>query len=172
MEKSGWFAVHVRPRFEHTVSLRLQQRDIEHYLPCRRISRPSAKGTRSIEVPLLPGYIFCKADSTMYRSLLTIPGILDLTGSGVADAAIFERKISDLKRIIEVGLTIRPWPFTPAGKKVTVGNGPLKGVSGILDNTSAARLLIVSIDPIQRSLAVEVGHHHALSFSAGVGTAA
>jgi len=172
MENTQWFALYVRPRFEHIVSSHLLKRDIDHYLPWRRVTRQLTNGTRSIEVPLLSKHVFCKAHPMLHRSLLTIPGVLDLAGGGVADSAISEQQVNDLKRIVDTGLVVQPWPFTPSGKRVTVGNGLLKGVSGILSDTPSARVLIVSITPIRRSLAVEVDHHYTFSAGAGVGTAA
>jgi len=172
MENSQWFALHVRPRFEPIVSSHLLKREIDHYSPSRRITRETTSGTRSIDVPLLPKYILCKAHPVMHRALLMIPGVLDIAGRGGADSTISEQQINDLKRIVDTGLAVQPWPFTPSGKRVTVGNGPLKGVSGILSDTSSTRLLIVSITPIQRSLAVDVGQHYTFSAGAGVGTAA
>ena len=168
-----WYALHVRPRFEYLVAFRLQQRGVEHYFPLRLITRQSANGQRSIEVPLFPGFVFCKAHPTVHRSLLTIPGILDVVRGSATDAAVSEQSIENLKRIINTGLAVQPWPFTSSGKRVTVGNGPLKGVSGILDDSAPARVVfIVSIDSIRRSLAIEVDHHLTFSSPAGVGTAA
>jgi len=167
VENSDWLALHLRRRFERSVSSHLLKRDIEHYLPWRRVTRQMGNGIRSIEVPLLLGYVFCKAHPVLHRSLLTIPGVLDFAGGGWTNFAISEQKVNDLKRIVEAELAVRPWPFTPTGKKVTIQIGALKGVSGILNDTSSNRVLIVSIVPIRRSIAIEVDHR--CTFSAGTG---
>jgi transcription termination/antitermination protein NusG len=172
MENSSWFVLHVRSRFEHVVSSHLLKRNIDHYLPWRRITRRSANGPRSIEVPLLPKSVFFKAHPMLHPSLLTIPGVLALAGSGGMESAVSERQVSDLKRIVETGSAVHPWPFPPSGKKVTLRSGPLKGVSGILGDTPSARVLIVSIVPLRRSLAVEVDHHYTFCGGAGVCTVA
>jgi transcription antitermination factor NusG len=157
MERFEWYALHVRPRFEKVVAGCLQEYQIENYLPLRRLTRQSAASMGSIELPLLPGYIFCKVPPSVLRSLITIPGVLDVAGDAHSNSAISEEKIRDFRRIIDVGLTVQPWPFTRSEKTVMIENGPLKGVSGILEDTPAARVLIVSIDLIQRSVAVKVG---------------
>jgi len=172
MERFEWYALHVRPRFEKVVAARLHEYQIENYLPLRRLTRQSAGSMGSIELPLLPGYIFCKAPPSILQFLFTIPGVLDVAGGAHSTSAISEEKISDFKRIIDAGLTVQPWPFTPSEKTVTMENGPLKGVSGVLEDTPAARVLIVSIDLIRRSVAVQVDHHPTFSSGTGVGTAA
>jgi transcription antitermination factor NusG len=173
MEKCEWYALHVRPRFEYLVAFRLKQRGVEHYFPSRLITRQSDNGPRSIEVPLFPGFVFCKAHPAVHRSLLTIPGILDIVrGTATTDGTVSEQSIENLKRIVNAGLAVQPWPFTSSGKRVTVGKGPLKGVSGILDDSAPARVFIVSIDSICRSLAIEVDHQLTFSSGARVGTAA
>jgi transcription antitermination factor NusG len=171
MERLEWYALHVRTRFEQAVSFRLHEHEIENYLPLRRLTRQSAGNMRSIELPLLPRYIFCKATPAILRSLPAIPGILDVAGGPNPNSAISEQKMSDFKGIIDAGLAVEPWPFTANGKTVTMQNGPLKGVTGILDDTADPRVLIVSIDLIRRSVAVKVDHH-TFSSSAGVVTAA
>ena len=172
MERFEWYALHVRPRFGKVVAFRLHEHQIENYLPLRRLARQSAGSISSIELPLFPGYIFCKALPAILPCLRAIPGILDVAGGAYPNSAISEQKIRDFKRIVDAGLAVQPWPFTPSGKTVTIENGPLKGVTGILDDTPAARVLIVSIDLIRRSVAVEVDHHHTFSSGTGVGTAA
>jgi transcription antitermination factor NusG len=154
MSQSEWYALRVRRRFERIVAVRLEQQNIEHYLPLRRIVRQcGAALTRALELPLLPGYVFCKASPEMQRSLLTVPGVL----SALRDAPALDRKIADLKRISQSGLTLLQWPFTEKGNAVTVEAGTLKGITGVLSSgTSDKPVLIVSIDTIRRSVGVRL----------------
>jgi hypothetical protein len=107
MEKPEWYALYVRARFERVAAVHLRSRNIEHYLPLRRVTHQLASGTRSIELPVLPGYLFCKTHARMRSSLLTIPGVL-----GVAADAISDEKISELHRIIRTGLDVQQWRLT------------------------------------------------------------
>ena len=102
MQESEWYALHVRPRFELVAAFYLHSRNIEQYLPLRRVTRQLANGTRSIELPLLPGYVFCKASPRMLSSLLTIPGVMHIAADRISD-----QKISELKRVIRAGLLRR-----------------------------------------------------------------
>src|SRR5215510_13116158 len=110
MHKSEWYALCVRPRFERVAASHLQSRNIEQYLPLRRITRQLVNGPRSIELPLLPGYVFCKTQAWMRCSLLSIPGVLYVAPGGISD-----QKISEIKRTLQTGLNVQQWQFTPTG---------------------------------------------------------
>src|SRR5689334_23241813 len=98
MEKSEWYALHVRPFFERVGAFHLKKQNIEHYLPLRRVTRQSS--IRSIELPLLPGYLFCCVQTSQSRSLWMIPGVLDVLGVP-ADRAILSQQVRDLKRLVD-----------------------------------------------------------------------
>jgi len=160
MHKSEWYALCVRPRFERVAASHLQSRNIEQYLPLRRVTRQLDTGTRSIELPLLPGYVFCKPQAWMRYSLLSIPGVLY-----VAPGEISDQKISEIKRTLQAGLNVQQWRFMPTGKTVTIQNGALQSISGILDRTAShAQVFVISIDAINRSIGVHLDDQYALSF--------
>jgi transcription antitermination factor NusG len=153
METSEWHAIHVQPRFERVVAFNLNKRIIEHYLPLRRVAPQSSR--RSIELPLLPGYVFCYVQARQSRSLWMIPGVLNVLGPPV-ERAIPSEQVCDLKSIVDNGFAVQQWPFMPTGSMVKVQNGPLKGISGILYNEpSNGRVLVLSIDLIHVLLACD-----------------
>ena len=170
MEKSEWYALHVRPRFEPVVASHLKKRNVEHYLPLRRVTRQSS--SRALELPLLPGYVFCCVQTRESRSFWTIPGVLNVLGPP-AERAIPKKHVRDLMRIVDNGFAVQQWPFTPTGDTVTVQNGALKGISGVLNNEPPhIRVLVLSINLIHRSVGVRLGNEHKFSFATGRGTAA
>ena len=114
MEESEWYALRVRPRFERVVAFYLEKQNIEHYLPLRRVTRQS--GVRSIELPSLPGYVFCCVQTRESRSLWTIPGVLNVLGPPI-ERAIPKKQVRDLKRIAGDGFALQKWPFTPTGTR-------------------------------------------------------
>jgi len=152
MQKPEWYALYVRPRFEKVAALHLQSLNIEQYVPLRRVARQLANGTRTIELPLLPRYVFCKTSAEMRCSLLRIPGVLHVAADGISD-----QTIRDLQRTIQTGLNVQQWRFTPTGKTVTIQNGALKSIAGMLDSTTShAPVFVLSIDAIGRSIGVYI----------------
>lgn len=155
-----WHALHVRPRFEHIVAIRLRQREIEQFVPLRQIGRQRT-ATHS-EAPLFPAYVFCKYDAVPEASFWDIPGVLSLNGTDHINI-IPEQQITDIRRIAAARLPVQSWPFTSQGTEVTIEDGPLEGMTGILEGRADKRLLIVSIELIRRSIAVKIDRLFAIS---------
>lgn len=164
MDNLQWHALKVRPRFERIVALRLRQRDIEQYLPFRQIGRDS---THSIELPLFPAYVFCKYDDLAVSPFWDVPGVLSMVQGNDGTNVIPEQQITDLRRVLMVGATIESCQFTPHGRTVMVEDGPLSGVTGILEERTDRRLLVVSIQLIRRSIAVKIDRRSRISFRPG-----
>jgi transcription antitermination factor NusG len=51
-----------------------------------------------------------------------------------------------------------PYPHLKEGQRVRITGGPLEGIEGLLVRGRPAKgLLVPSVDPLQRSVAIEVG---------------
>jgi len=158
----------VRQRFERIVALRLRERAIEGYVPLRRIGR-KANGT-SIELPLFPGYVFGRYDEVAVSSFFDIPGVLCVVQGTDGINIIPEQQITDLRRILASGLDVQAWPFTLQGGTVMVEDGPLSGVTGILEERTDKRFLVLSIQLIRRPIAVKIDRLSRTSFRPGAET--
>jgi len=163
-----WHVLQVRQRFERIVALSLRERAIEGYVPLRRIGR-KANGT-SIELPLFPGYAFCKFDEVAVSSFYDIPGVLCMVQGTDGINIIPEQQITDLRRILASGLDVQAWPFTLQGGTVMAEDGPLSGVTGILEQRTDKRFLVLSIQLIRRPIAVKIDHLSQTSFRPGAET--
>ena len=64
--------------------------------------------------------------------------------------------MADVETIVRSGLLAQPWPFLQAGQTVTIEEGPLRSVTGVLTEVDGSEQLIVSITLLQRSLAVAI----------------
>jgi hypothetical protein len=61
-----------------------------------------------------------------------------------------------VRRLINSGLLLAPWPFLEVGQRVLIERGPLAGVEGILQEIRKTFRLVVSVGLLQRSVAAEV----------------
>src|ERR1041384_7208080 len=97
MQQSGgakqWYAVQLKTRFEKVVALHLRGKGYEQYLPTYRSRRQWSDRIKEIELPLFPGYIFCKFDVTDRFPLLVIPGVRSVVSFGGAPMAVPEQEI-------------------------------------------------------------------------------
>jgi len=153
---SHWFALRVKSRAEKIVAAAASHKGFEKFLPlycCRR--RWSDRFT-SVELPLFPGYVFCRLDPAHRLPLLTIPGVIHFVGIGRMPVPIDDSEIGAIQCAMRSGLWAEPFPFLNVGQRVLLNAGPLAGVEGYLVEVRKQHRIVISITLLQRSVAVEI----------------
>ena len=151
-----WYALRVKPRFEKVVARNLKAKGFEEFLPLYRRSRQWSDRVKEIDLPLFPGYVFCRFDIDDSLPILFVPGVTSIVGIGKSPTAIDEREIEDLLSVSKFGVHCQPWPFVSVGQTVSVEHGALKGLEGIVTTVKNEYRLIISLSSLQRSVAVEI----------------
>jgi transcription antitermination factor NusG len=151
-----WYAVRVKSRFDETVAKHFQARGYESFLPFYTIRRRWSDRFKEIELPLFPGYVFCRFNPLNRLPILTIPGVVHIVGVGKTPVAVDEAEIIAIQAAVRSGLPRQPWPFLQVGDRVKVVRGPLCGIEGILLYFKGRQRLVVSLTLLQRSVAVEI----------------
>ena len=152
----NWYALQIRQRTERITTELLSQKGYEPFLPTYLLKRRWSDRVKVLDVPLFPGYVFCRLDPLVRLPVLTTPGVISIVGLGKEPAAIPEREMDHVRRIVESTTSAEPWPYLTCGDQVTISDGPLRGVEGILSVVKSSCKLVVSITLLQRSVAVEV----------------
>ena len=151
-----WFAVHVKPRSEWCVAEALENKGYEQFLPhceCAPALRHRSKGGR---LPLFPGYVFCRYDSSVGLMIVTTPGVLRVVGYGNIPAPVDEDEIAALRTIMDSGLSPRELDKWEPGDRVRIEDGPLRGLIGTLARVNKRKHFVVSLTLLQRSAFVEL----------------
>lgn len=151
-----WYAVHTRARHEKVVAAQLSSRGIDTYLPLvEEIHRWSDRRKR-VRVPLFAGYTFIRAsDADENRAKITeIASVVRIVGTNPDGTPIPDCEIENVRRLLTRNVPCVNYPFLKAGQRVRVRGGALDGLEGTLLAMKGAATLIVSIELIQRSLAV------------------
>jgi len=151
-----WFALRVRSNHERVAALHLRGRGFEEFSPTFRTQRQRPDRKKQVDQFLFPGYVFCRLNPHDRLPVLMIPGVVGLVGFGNGPAAIPEKEIESVRKMVASGLLIGPWPFLEAGQTVLIERGPLRGVEGILQEVRHAFRLVVSVHLLQRSVSAEV----------------
>jgi transcription antitermination factor NusG len=151
-----WYAIHVASRCEKSVSAGLAFRGLPGFLPLYRSRRRWSDRLQDVDLPLFPGYIFCRLDINNRFPVLLIPGVVRIVGLGKAPIPLDEGEVAALQTTVKSGLLLQPWPFLKVGQTVTIEEGPLRTVSGILTKIEGSDQLIISISLLQRSVAVSL----------------
>jgi transcription antitermination factor NusG len=151
-----WFAVRVKSRSEKSVAAIAQYNGIQHFLPLYRSRRRWSDRMKSLDLPLFPGYVFCRIDPSCRLQLLTIPGVQQIVGAGKTPLPVNDAEIMALQVAAQSGLPAEPWPFLKVGQRVFLEAGPLAGVEGLLLELRKNYRLLLSVSLLNRSVAVEI----------------
>jgi len=136
----------------------LAERGVETYLPIVTEVHRWSDRKKAVQLPLFGCYVFAKFTPNRAERLrvLRVDGVLGLVGSGGEGTAIPNEQIDAVRVLTEGGLPWTSHPFLKIGQRVRIRSGALDGMEGILVSRSGSDTLVISIDAIQRSLAVRV----------------
>jgi len=152
----NWYALAVKSQHEKSVAEQLVNKSLESYLPLYRSKRRWSDRVKVIDLPLFPGYVFCRFDFENRMKVLHISSIRQIVGFGGKPCPIDNQVIQDLKAVVGSGLPFNPWPFVRLGERVRVHSGPLEGTEGILIREKSAYRVVINVDLLNRAVAVEV----------------
>src|SRR5208282_549087 len=79
-----------------------------------------------------------------------------LSETGRAQCPSKIRKLTTVRAVLEKKISCSPYPFLQLGQRVRIRGGALDGIEGVLVGRDSASKLVISIELIQRSLAVSV----------------
>jgi len=151
-----WYAAYTSANHEKRVSEQLAVREVEHFLPLYVSLRRWKDRRVNLALPLFPGYVFVRTALLSRLQVLQVPGVVRLVGFDGSPAALPEDEIEALRTRLRDGLQAEPHPYLTEGRRVRVQEGPLAGLTGILLRRKSGARFVVSVDLIQRSVAVEL----------------
>jgi transcription antitermination factor NusG len=153
-----WFALYTISRHEKRVAQHLSQRQIEYYLPLYRSERKWSDGSRvTLELPLFPGYLFIHIRRNERGSVLSVPGAVAVVGgTGGEPAPLPDATIDALRTGLQL-VRARPHPLMTAGQRVRIRAGALAGLEGVVVRNKNSCRVVLTLEHIMQSYAVEVG---------------
>lgn len=151
-----WYAVRVRSNFERVTSAHLRERGYEEFSPSYPVKRQWSDRTKTVEQFLFPGYVFARLRPHNRLLILTSPGVVGLVGLGKSPTPIPDQEIDNIRKMLDSGLLMKPWPFLEVGQRILIERGPLAGVEGILEEVKGKFRLVASISLLHRSVSAEV----------------
>jgi transcription antitermination factor NusG len=151
-----WFALRVKPNYEKPVSVALRGKGFEEFLPLFRSRRQWSDRVKVMDLPLFPGYLFCRLNLEERMPLITTPGFLYIVGVGKNPEPVAESEILAIQSVLRSGVPVTPWPSLVVGQKVQVKQGPLRGLVGVVAKIANQHRMYVSVTLLKRSISVEV----------------
>lgn len=151
-----WYAAYTKANHEKCVAEQLEARQIEHFLPSYASVRRWKDRRVTLQLPLFPGYVFVRMALRNRLPVLQIPGVAKLVGFGTLPAPLPNDEIEALRTGLAKGLHAEPHPYLAVGQRVRVKGGSLAGLEGVLLRWKGNWRVVLSLELIQRSVAVDV----------------
>lgn len=153
-----WYALHTRARHERVVEQRLREHGMETFLPVMQEVRRWSDRKKKIEVPLFGCYVFvhCALRPQDRALVYRIDSALGFVGARGVGMPIPDEQIEGVRTVLGQAGIWRTHPFLKAGQRVRVRGGALDGIEGVFRSENGDHSLIISIDAIQRSMAVRI----------------
>lgn len=157
-QQESWYALHTRPKHEKLVAQRLLERGVETFLPTITEVHRWSDRKKKVELPLFSCYVFAKfiSNRTERLNVLRVGGVLALVGSSGEGTPIPDGQVDAVRAVVDGTIPWSPYPFLKIGQRVRIRGGALEGMEGILVSRNGNQTLVISVDAIQRSLAVRV----------------
>lgn len=151
-----WYAVFTIPRHEKRTASHLLQRHIESFLPLYKAKhRWKNRCTVIVELPLFPNYLFVRIDPQERLRVLRVPGVRSIVSCGPEPLPVPDQYISGLRDGL-LKCEIEPHPGLEVGDRVSITTGPMAGMEGVLDRQKNTFRVVLKLEMIGRSVAVEV----------------
>jgi transcription antitermination factor NusG len=112
---------------------------------------------KMLDVPVFPGYLFCRFDPGERTRVLDTPAVIQVLGIGGTPTPVSEAEIRAIQTMVTSRLLLMPWPYLQSGQHVRIDRGPLAGVDGIVAKAEDGKpRVVVSVTLLQRAVAAEV----------------
>jgi transcription termination/antitermination protein NusG len=155
-DDSSWWALYTRHQHEKVVAEMLEAKGLEVFLPLYESIRRWKDRKKTLALPLFPCYVFVRGALNSRLQVISTPGVHMILSRGEHIATIPEAEIEAIRRTVEGSFRVEPHPFLKCGERVRVTRGSLEGVEGILLRKKSLYRLILSVDMLAQSVAVEI----------------
>ena len=156
--EQAWCAILTRCRFEKKAVSQLQNKGLETFLPLVKQVHRWSDRRQVVEQPLFPGYCFVRlADSPARRlRVLQTVGVTGFVMMNGFPIPVPEQQLEDVRLLLAHEIACRAYPFLKAGQRVRIRGGCLDGLEGILVSENKDHSLVISVESIQRSIALRI----------------
>jgi transcription antitermination factor NusG len=153
---NSWWAIYTRHQHEKAVAQILMTKGFEVFLPLYDSVRRWKDRNKTLSLPLFPCYVFLRGGSDRRLHVLTTPGVHSVLYNGERIAEIPKDEIEGIRKAVNSPLRVEPHPFLRCGDMVRVIRGSLEGVEGVLVRKKSLYRLVLTVDMLAQSVAVEI----------------
>jgi len=151
-----WYAAYTSANHEKRVAEQLDLRAVKHFLPLYKTVRRWKDRQVRLEKPLFPGYVFVRLALVNRLSVLQIPSVARLVGFNGQPSVVPDAEIEAVKSCVACGMQAEPYPYLNVGRRARITAGALAGYEGVLVRYKGHYRVVLSIESVTQSIAVEV----------------
>lgn len=151
-----WLAAYTRSCHEGLVAKQLEIKGVTSLLPTfERFSRWSDRIRRS-QAPLFPGYVFVHVSNEERVPVLQTSGVVNIVSVAGKPARLRDEEIERVRACGAHANQVEPHPFLKIGHHVRVKHGPFAGWEGILVEKQNGARLVITVEQIMKSVAINL----------------
>jgi transcription termination/antitermination protein NusG len=95
----SWYAIHVKYQSEKTVAAMLDWKGYETCSPIYFAERRWSDRIKVLQLPLFPGYIFCRMLARACGLLVSTPGVIGVVSFGGQPFPVTDAEIDAIKKV-------------------------------------------------------------------------
>jgi transcription antitermination factor NusG len=158
LDTENWYAVQTRARHEKVVAHRLREKGVTTFFPTVTETHRWSDRKKVVDLPLFSCYLFVKMmpSNEQRQNVLRIDSVLGFAGDSRWGTPIPNEQIDAIQVLVKERLPYSCHPFLKTGQRVRICSGALDGLEGILLARKGDCKLVISVDAMQRSLAIQV----------------
>jgi len=159
--QAQWYALHTRSRQEKVVVSQLERRGIKTFLPLVKEMHRWSDRQKLVQLPLFSCYAFVHMQllPELWYKVMQTNGVLRFVGVRGGGIPIPENQIESLQAVLSSAAPFELCPFLQVGRRVRIRGGALDGIEGLLTARNGDCTLVISVEPIQRSISIRIDQY-------------
>jgi transcription antitermination factor NusG len=152
----AWYALYAKHQHEKSAANLLSRKGFDVLLPLYRVAHRWKDRSKVVELPVFPCYLFLRANLEYKTEILRTPGVFWFVGTGGRAHPVAEHEIDAVRRVAQGPARFEPHPYLHSGDRVRIRSGALVGIEGFLIRFKNQYRIVLSVELLQKSVAVEV----------------
>lgn len=124
-----WYPIYTKSRAEKKTKTELERKNIQCYLPLKKVEKQWSDRKKIIDEPLLKSYLFVYISAKEFSEVVQTSGVAHFLYFSGKVSPIPDRQIESLKLLLSISddLEVSNLEVSP-GEKVLIKAGPFKGI--------------------------------------------
>lgn len=150
-----WYPIYTRSRAEKKTQVELSKKNIETYLPLKKVLKQWSDRKKIIEEPLLKSYLFVYISSKEYAEVLMTYGVSRFIYFSGKIAFIPTKQLEDLKLLLVNSAELQVIDHDISlGEKILIKAGPFKGIIAELVSLKSKKSLVLRLENLGFSILI------------------